>query len=98
MSERPIEEVIGWERSAWAFPGESAPRGYNCPFGHCEMGWHTHATVDNLAAWLASRGYAHTMAGALLEGAQGYVRADLHFPPDAIREALVAAVRKVAAS
>lgn len=59
-------------------------------------GWPIDPEVDDLAVWLASRGYAHTMAGALIEGAQQYVRADLDFPPSAIRETLIAAVRKVA--
>ena len=100
MSERPVEELIGWTRAEgwpnaewieWHDPGRDSGTGRSC------------AEEGDLAAWLAARGDQWEVR---VQSGGGQVIASMWLPNDTgtgwhgpystIREALVAAVRKVA--
>lgn len=95
MSDRPIEEVIGWTKPFERMLGMYWIRPDSIPA--------THATVDDLAAWLdAELGDAlwsiqRGLCGHLVYWDAGVREGQTaEFPT--IREALIAAVRKVAAT
>lgn len=91
MSEQPIEGVIGWTLSE---------------FDGCwwdgDTFWHYRAEVDDLAAWLDSQ-FHWSGWDVLRDGDNWHVDFDNEYAPvghtaslPTIREALIAAVRKVA--
>lgn len=90
---RPVEELIGWTPH-----GDLGWWWCDTPWQEGEGRGRVRAEVDDLAAWLRERRGAVYVGGDIQDGLRWWVDLEDGAPAfgDSIRDALIAAVRKVA--